>query len=163
MHASSIVTILKRRVAANVVDSMQLVGDVSGMVCLIVDDIIDTAGTTSFYLFSTFAKKKPNPSDIALLFAGTLTKAAEHLISNGATKVYACATHGIFSGPALDRINSSVLEKVWVSDSIPQETNLEKSSKLSCVSLAPLIAQAICRLHTEKSLSALFDKDGYDF
>jgi len=129
--AHSVVTILKRRVAANVIDSMQLVGDVTGKICFIFDDIIDTAGT--------------------------LTKAAELLKQNGAKKVFACATHGLLSSTATERINNSVLEEVWVSDSIPQGEHLKKNCpKLHVLSLVTILAQAIGRLHSEQSLSDLF-------
>jgi len=129
--ASSVVSIIKRRTTANVVDSAQIVGDVQGMVCIIVDDMIDTAGT--------------------------LTAAAGLLKEKGATSVYACATLGLFSGPALDRINNSHLEEVLVTDSIPQDANSAKCPKLKVLSLVPLLAEAIKRLHNEKSLSCLFN------
>jgi len=128
--AHSVVTILKRRVAANVIDSMQLVGEVTGKICFIFDDMIDTGGT--------------------------LCKAAELLKQNGAKKVFACATHGLLSSNATERINNSVLEGVWVSDSIPQKEHLEKCPKLHVLSLVPLLAQAISKLHYEQSLSDLF-------
>jgi len=128
--AHSVVTILKRRVAANVIDSMQLVGDVNGKICFIFDDIIDTGST--------------------------LCKAAELLQQSGAKKVFACATHGLLSGNATEKINSSVLEEVWVSDSIPQIEHLKQCPKLHVLSLVPLLSQAITRLHCEQSLSDLF-------
>jgi ribose-phosphate pyrophosphokinase len=128
--AHGVVTIMKRRTHANQVDSMQMVGDVSGCVCLLIDDMIDTAGT--------------------------LTKAAALLKENGATKVYAFATHGLFSDPALDRINKSVLEEVCVTDSLPQEKNLARCPKLKVLSIVSLLVEVIQRLHNEKSLSSLF-------
>lgn len=128
--SNSIVTILKRRQVANQVSEMQLVGDVAGQTCVIVDDMIDTAGT--------------------------LTKAASLLMELGATEVYALATHGLLSGPAVDRINDSVLQEVCVTDSIPQEENVAKCDKLKVLSIAPLLSDAILRLHHERSLSALF-------
>jgi ribose-phosphate pyrophosphokinase len=129
--ARGIVTILKRRLKAGSVDSMQLVGDVSDTITVIVDDMIDTGGT--------------------------LCKAAALLKDNGAQKVYAVATHGLFSGPAMQRINDSCLEEVCVTDSIPQKKNLAVCSKLTVITIAPLLAEAIRRLHIEKSLSNLFD------
>eukprot|EP01100_Stratorugosa_tubuloviscum_P008590 TRINITY_DN357_c0_g3_i1.p1 TRINITY_DN357_c0_g3~~TRINITY_DN357_c0_g3_i1.p1 ORF type:complete len:324 (+),score=178.83 TRINITY_DN357_c0_g3_i1:84-1055(+) len=126
-----VVTILKRRTAANQVDAMQIVGEVSGCNCVIVDDIIDTAGT--------------------------LTKAASLLKEKGAAKVLAFATHGIFSGPALERINESVLDEVCVTDSIPQEQNVTKCPKLRIRSIVPLVAEVVKRLHNEQSLSSLFN------
>ena len=128
--ARHIVTILKRRITAGQVDSMQLVGDVDGLICVIVDDMIDTAGT--------------------------LCKAAQLLKDNGAAQVYAFATHGLLSGPACDLINSSCLEEVCVTDSIPQEDRIARCPKLTVISLADLLADAIYRLHNEESLSELF-------
>lgn len=87
---------------------------------------------------------------------GTLCKAAGLLREKGAKQVFACATHGLFNGPALDRINDSVLEEVCVTDSIPQKQNLEKCNKLLVISLVPVLAEAILRIHHERSLSALF-------
>ena len=130
LHAPAVVTIIKRRAAANQIQSMQIVGNVSGKVCLIVDDIIDTAGT--------------------------LCKAAGLLKEAGAKEVVAIATHGVFSQGAVDRIEASVLTEVVVTDSIPQEENKKRSKKLHVISLAPLLARAIKRIHEEKSLSVLF-------
>ena len=116
---------------------MQLVGDVSGKNCIIVDDMIDTGGT--------------------------LCKAAELLRQSGATDVIACATHGLFNSPAIDTINKSVLSEVCVTDSIPQDKNVALCSKLKVISLVPLLSEAIYRLHCEKSLSALFEEhEGYN-
>ncbi|ELR21006.1 phosphoribosylpyrophosphate synthetase [Acanthamoeba castellanii str. Neff] len=130
LHVENVATILKRRGKANVVDSMQIVGSVAGKRCVIVDDIIDTAGT--------------------------LCKAAELLKDNGATDVIACATHGVFSDCAMDRLNASCLSAVYVSDSIPQEHNKQRCDRLHVLSIAPLLARAIRRVHDEKSLSVLF-------
>lgn len=130
--ALGVVTILKRRTVANQVDSMQIVGDVQDKTCIIVDDIIDTAGT--------------------------LTKAAAVLKERGAKRVLAFATHGIFSEPAMDRINQSVLDEVCVTDSIPQHENIKRCSKLRVKSLVHLLAEAVERLHYEMSLSVLFEK-----
>ena len=132
VHAKGVVTILKRRISANVVEEMQVVGDIDGKICVIVDDMIDTGGT--------------------------LCKAAGLLREKGASKVYACATHGLFNGPALDRINESVLEEVCVTDSIPQRSNVDKCKKLLVISLVQVLAEAILRIHHERSLSALFNK-----
>jgi ribose-phosphate pyrophosphokinase len=124
-------TIMKRRAGAGVIESMELVGDVKGLDCIIIDDIIDTAGT--------------------------LCKAAENLLKHGARSVGACATHGVFSGPAMSRIRASQLSFVCVTDSIPQQENQAKCpEKLSVISLAPLLAEAIHRVHNDESLSALF-------
>jgi len=129
--ASHIVTILKRRVKANEVDSMQTVGNVKGFVCVIVDDMVDTGGT--------------------------LCKACDLLKEMGAKKVVACASHGILTDPACDRINKcDALDELVVSDSIPQEEATAKSGKLTVLSIAPLVAETIERIHKENSVSELF-------
>jgi ribose-phosphate pyrophosphokinase len=92
-----------------------------------------------------------------LCFTGTLAKAAELLKQIGASQVYACATHGLFSGAAMEKINNSVLEEVCVTDSIPQEKNLSACPKLRVLTLVPLLAESILRSHQERSLSALFE------
>jgi len=130
LGAEGVATILKRRAQANVIESMQIVGSVEGKYCILVDDIIDTAGT--------------------------LVKAAQLLADSGAKEVIACATHGVFSGNAIEKINGSVLKEVYVTDSIPQERNAKLCDKLKVLSIAPLLARAIYRLHEEKSLSILF-------
>lgn len=88
--------------------------------------------------------------------AGTLCTAAKHLIDRGADCVYACCTHGVLSPPALDRINRSALTEVVVSDSIPQKKNQELCSKLRVLSVAPLLADTIRRIHCEESVSSVF-------
>jgi len=90
--------------------------------------------------------------------AGTLTQAAQLLKTNGAKQVFACATHGVFSGNAIERLNNSLLEEVCVTDSIPQTENQKQCPKLVVLSLVSLIAQTILHLHEEKSLSMLFDE-----
>eukprot|EP00760_Papus_ankaliazontas_P022862 PhM_4_TR19051/c0_g1_i2/m.3012/K00948/PRPS, prsA; ribose-phosphate pyrophosphokinase len=133
LYASHVVTILKRRVEAGKVDSMQTVGDVKGYTCYIVDDMIDTGGT--------------------------LVKACELLKSMGAERVIACATHGILTDPACERIsNCDALEMVVVMDTIPQEVHIEKCPKLRVLPMAPLVAEAITRIHREESLSKMFKK-----
>jgi ribose-phosphate pyrophosphokinase len=89
--------------------------------------------------------------------AGTLTQAAQLLHTSGAKRVIACATHGVFSGPAIERMNNSILEEICVTDSIPQHENQKLCPKLVVISIVPLIAQTILHLHEEKSLSMLFD------
>jgi len=133
LGASNVITILKRRTQANKVDSMQLVGDVSGQICFICDDMIDTGGT--------------------------ICKAAAMLMESGATKVFALSSHGIFSSPALERLNASCIEEVWVTDSINQVEHLKKCPKLKIVPIAPLMAECIKRLHNESSLSSIFQSN----
>lgn len=130
MGASRIVTILKRRVVANQIESMQLVGEVDGCVCIIVDDMIDTAGT--------------------------LCKAAEVLKEYGAKEVHAYATHGIFTDPACDRLTQcDALKEIVVTDSIPQEECVKRCSKIKVISVAKLLADAIQRMHSEESLETV--------
>jgi len=124
----SVATILKRTV--NHVEQTQIVGEVKDCICIVFDDMIDTAGT--------------------------MTTAAQCLKDNGASRVIACATHGVFSGLAIERINSSILEEVCVTDSIPQEENAKRCNKLVVLSLVNLITESIRHLHDEKSLSILF-------
>jgi len=129
-HAPSIATIIKEREVANQIKSAQLIGDVTNKICIIVDDMIDTAGT--------------------------LCAAAQLLIENGAKEVYACATHGLFSGEAYKRImNCGALKGVIVTNSIPQDLE-DVCSKLTVLDIAPLMAEAISRCHFGQSLSALF-------
>lgn len=121
----------KRRPKENVAEVMNVIGDVEGKNVLILDDMIDTAGT--------------------------LVKAARTLKEFGASSVRACATHPVLSGPALDNITNSVLEEVLVSDSIPLSPQVAGSPKFKVLSLAPLIGEAIRRIHMDESVSSLFD------
>jgi ribose-phosphate pyrophosphokinase len=109
---------------------MDLVGDVTDCDCVIVDDMIDTAGT--------------------------LCKAAEVLVANGARRVFAFASHGLLSGPGNDRIATSKLEEVVILNTIPSTPQREANEKLTELSVAPLLAQAIFNIHAKKSISALF-------
>lgn len=120
----------KRRPRENESEVMNLIGDVEGKKAIIFDDMIDTAGT--------------------------LVKAAAAVKEHGATDVVACATHAVFSGNAIQRIDDSVLSEVIVSDSIPLQPQARKSSKIKIVTFAPLIGEAIKRIHEEKSVSILF-------
>ncbi len=106
---------------------MELVGDVKGKTCIIIDDMIDTAGT--------------------------LCKASNMLKENGAEKIYAFATHGLFTGKANENIDNSSLEKVIVTNSIPAKYT---SNKITQISVGILIAEAIRRIQNNESLSALF-------
>ncbi len=120
----------KRRSAPNVAEVMHLIGDVKDKVAIILDDMIDTAGT--------------------------LTQAAGALKQNGAATIYAAATHGVLSGPAIDRLNGSVIEEVLLTDSIPLGDKSERTSKIKVLSVAPLLAEAIRRIHEDESVSSLF-------
>jgi ribose-phosphate pyrophosphokinase len=120
----------KRREEANVAEVMHIIGDVEGKHCLMVDDIIDTAGT--------------------------LVKGAEALLANGALSVSACASHGVLSGPAIGRIENSGIKEVVITNSIPLNGNTEKCGKIKVMSVAPLLARAIQSIHEESSVSELF-------
>ncbi len=121
----------KRRIDVNVSEVMNLIGDVSGRPALIIDDIIDTAGT--------------------------LVKTAEALLDNGATKVFAACTHPVLSGPAAERITKSAIEEVVVADSVPLNEAARKVSKIKVLSVAPLLARGIQSIHEETSISELFN------
>jgi len=120
----------KRRDKPNVSQVHHLIGDVQGKRAILVDDMIDTAGT--------------------------LCNAAIAVKEHGATEVHALATHGVFSGPAIDRLNKSVLQKVWVTDTIPQHSRLERCERLEVLGLGRLLGEAIKRIHHGDSISSLF-------
>jgi len=120
----------KRRTDMNVAEVMHVVGDVHGKTCLIIDDIIDTAGT--------------------------LVKTVDALIASGATAVYAGASHAVLSGPAIDRISASRLEQVVVTDTIPLREAAQKLPKIKVLSVAGLLGAAIESIHKETSVSTLF-------
>jgi ribose-phosphate pyrophosphokinase len=120
----------KRRSGPNVSEVMHIIGDVAGEVCIIVDDMIDTAGT--------------------------LCQAAKALKEKGAREIYACATHAVLSGPALERINESCLEAVVVTNSIPLDDKAKACPKLRVLSVAELLAEAIRRINGDESVSSLF-------
>lgn len=126
----SLAIIDKRREQANISKVMNVIGDVKGKVSLILDDMIDTAGTT--------------------------VQAAEVLMEKGATKVSAVCTHAVLSGPAVERINSSPLKEVIVTNTIPLDSKKKKCSKLVVLSIAKIFAEAIKRIHEESSISSLF-------
>ena len=120
----------KRRTSPNVAEVMHLVGDVKDKIAIILDDMIDTAGT--------------------------LTQAARALKEHGARTIYACATHGVLSGPAIDRINGSDIEEIVITDTIPLGEKSERTSKIKVLSIAELLAEAIRRIHEDESVSSLF-------
>lgn len=120
----------KRRPAPNMAQVMNLIGDVEGMTCVLVDDMIDTGGT--------------------------IVNAANALLAKGATAVYACCTHAVFSEPAVDILQSSPIKEVIVTDSIHLPTE-KQIPKLTVLSVAPLLAEAIRRIFEEVPVSQLFD------
>ncbi|MEW6261943.1 MAG: ribose-phosphate pyrophosphokinase [Thermodesulfobacteriota bacterium] len=120
----------KRREEANVAQVMNIIGDVEGKTAIIVDDMVDTAGT--------------------------LTQAAEALKKHGARAVMACATHPVLSGPAVERIDASVLTSVVLANTIPLSEKAKVSPKIHTLSVAPLLGEAIRRIHQEDSVSSLF-------
>ncbi len=120
----------KRRERGNVAQAMNVIGDVENRTVLIVDDMIDTAGT--------------------------LTEAARALTEKGAKAVYASATHPVFSGPAIDRIENSVLKEVVVTDTIPLNPRAVECPRVRVLPIARLLGDAIERIHTESSVSSLF-------
>ncbi|MGM7684084.1 ribose-phosphate diphosphokinase [Cytobacillus sp. Hm23] len=120
----------KRRPKPNVAEVMNIVGNVQGKTAILIDDIIDTAGT--------------------------ITLAANALVENGASAVYACCTHPVLSGPAIERIQNSNIKELVVTNSIELHDD-KRIEKIVELSVAPLIAEAIVRVHEQESISALFD------
>merc|ERR1719464_825904 len=128
---SNLAMIVKQRVRAGVIGQMDLVGDVEGCDCVIVDDMIDTAGT--------------------------LCKAGEELSKRGANRIFAFATHGLFNGPAVERIEKSCFDKVIVTNSVPLSAEKKtNSTKIEQISIAGLLAKAIYSVHFKCSISDLF-------
>lgn len=125
----SVAIIDKRREGPNVAKAMNIIGDVEGKTAIIVDDMIDTAGT--------------------------LTEAAKAVMDNGAKKVIAVATHGVFSGPAVTRIEGSSISQVIVTDTIQLTEAARSSKKIKQISVADLLAEAIHRIHNYDSVSSL--------
>lgn len=121
----------KRRERAGESEVMNIIGDVNGRKCLLVDDIVDSAGT--------------------------LCNAAAALMDNGASSVSAYVTHGVLSGAATERVNNSVMEKLLITDSIQPSEDVINSDKFSVISIAPLIGEAMLRTTEERSVSSLFD------
>jgi len=120
----------KRRTNPNVAEIMHLIGDVRDKVAVLLDDMVDTAGT--------------------------LTQAAKALKDNGAKAVFACATHGVLSGPAIERINNSEIEELVLTDTVPLGAKSELTSKIRTLSVAELLAESIRRIHEDESVSSLF-------
>ncbi|WP_305121286.1 ribose-phosphate pyrophosphokinase [Microbulbifer elongatus] len=120
----------KRRPAANVAEVMNIIGEVSGRTCLLVDDMVDTAGT--------------------------LCNAAAALKDHGAKKVVAYCTHPVLSGKAIDNLNNSVMDELVVTDSIPLGDKMEKAPKIRQLTLSAMLAESMRRISNEESLSAMF-------
>ncbi|XP_043463497.1 ribose-phosphate pyrophosphokinase 1 isoform X1 [Leptopilina heterotoma] len=125
----------KERKKANEVASMVLVGDVKDRIAILVDDMADTCGT--------------------------ICHAAEKLLEAGATKVYAILTHGIFSGPAITRINNACFEAVVVTNTIPQDAHMKDCPKIQCIDVSMMFAEAVRRTHNGESVSYLFSNVPY--
>ncbi|MGH9510598.1 MAG: ribose-phosphate diphosphokinase [Terriglobales bacterium] len=120
----------KRRVEMNVAEIMNVIGDVEGRTCLVIDDLIDTAGT--------------------------LVKTASALMDDGASAVYACCSHPVLSGPAVENISKSCIKEVIVTNTIPLAPDAKAESKIKVLSIAGLIGRAIQSIHEETSVSKLF-------
>lgn len=131
LNNASLAIVDKRRDRPNVSKVMHIIGEVKDRNCLIVDDIIDTAGT--------------------------LTQTAQALVDQGANRVFAACSHPVLSDPAAERIEHSVLEKVFVTNSIPLRPDLPFKRKLEVISVAAMLGDGIERIHEESSISSLFD------
>ena len=121
----------KRREKAGVSEVMNIIGDVEGRACILIDDIVDSGGT--------------------------LANAADALLKNGATEVYAYATHGVLSGKAVERIQNSSLKSMVVTDSIEATPEMKNCANLRTITIAPLLGEAMRRINNEASVSSLFD------
>lgn len=127
----SLAIIDKRRETINEAKAMNIIGEVKGKICIIVDDMIDTAGT--------------------------LLEATNALLAEGAIEVHGCCTHAVLSGPARNRIKESAIKSVITTNTIPQVGALENNGKIKILSVAPLLGEAIIRIHKESSISSLFN------
>jgi ribose-phosphate pyrophosphokinase len=132
LNDADLAIIDKRRPKANVSQVMHIIGEVEGRTCILVDDMVDTAGT--------------------------LCKAAQALKDHGAAKVYAYITHPVLSGPAIDNIANSALDQLVVTDTIPLSEAGRACANIRVLSLAPMLAETIRRVNNEESLSAMFDR-----
>lgn len=127
---SALAIVDKRRVEMNVAEIMNVIGDVNGRTCLVLDDLIDTAGT--------------------------LVKTASALMENGAAAIYACCSHPVLSGPAVENISSSCITQVVVTNTVPLNEAARNEPKIKVLSIAGLIGRAIQSIHEETSISKLF-------
>jgi ribose-phosphate pyrophosphokinase len=128
---ASLAIVDKRRPKANAIEIMNVIGDVAGKTCLMVDDMIDTAGT--------------------------ICQGAEALVKNGAKEVYACCTHGVFSGPAMERITKSPIKELIVLDTINMPESVKNNPKIKIISSAKAIAKAITAVYSDSSLSVIYE------
>ena len=128
---ASLAIVDKRRPKANAIEIMNVVGDVAGKTCLMVDDMIDTAGT--------------------------ICQGAEALVKNGAKEVYACCTHGVLSGPAIERLNASPIKQLVVLDTIDIPDEIRNNPKFKIISVAKYFARAIRSVYSDASLSAIYE------
>ncbi len=121
----------KRRPKANAIEVMNVIGDVKGKSCVMVDDMIDTAGT--------------------------ICQGAQALVNNGAKEVFACCTHGVLSGPAMERLIASPIKEIVVLDTIDMPENVKNNPKIKVLSVAKLVAKAINTIYADTSLSAIYE------
>ncbi len=128
---ASLAIVDKRRPRANAVEVMNVIGDVKGKSCILLDDMIDTAGT--------------------------ICQGAQALVNNGAKEVYACCTHGVLSGPAMDRLTASPIKEIIVLDTIDLPESVKSNPKIKVLSVAKLIAKAITSIYSDESLSAIYE------
>jgi ribose-phosphate pyrophosphokinase len=129
-RACGLAFIVKQRAGAGVVEQMDLIGDVQGKVCFVVDDLLDTGGT--------------------------LCMAAQVLKDNGGTHIYGCITHGLFCGKALENINNSQFERLFVTNTLFQGENQRQCAKIEVIDISQLMADVIERAHSSSSISELF-------
>ncbi|MCB0418150.1 MAG: ribose-phosphate pyrophosphokinase, partial [Bdellovibrionales bacterium] len=131
LDSAGLAIIDKRRTAPNEAKALNVIGDVSGKDAIIIDDMIDTAGT--------------------------LVQATDVLLKHGAKSVSAACTHGVFSGPAAERIGSSKLRQVICTNTVPLSPQIAELPQIKCLSVADLLGEAIYRIHSRDSVSSLFD------
>lgn len=130
MLGAQIVIVVKRRPEPNKTEVKEIIGEVEGRVCVMVDDMIDTAGS--------------------------IVSGAQAIMDRGAHSIYACCTHGVLSGSAVERLERSPIESVMITDTIPLPLD-KRTRKIQVVSVAPLLADGIRRIHEDRSVSELFD------
>ena len=128
---ASLAIVDKRRPKANAIEVMNVIGDVKDKCCVMLDDMIDTAGT--------------------------ICQGAQALVDNGAKEVYACCTHGVLSGPAMERLTASPIKEIVVLDTINLPENVKNNPKIKVLSVAKLIAKAITSIYSDSSLSAIYE------